>query len=119
VKARVTHSILAVVAALAVAGITAASGSGDPVAQAAAPVKVSMGDNFFSPVKAKVAPGGKVKWTNNGKVTHNVTFPGGFASGNLAPGESTVRKFNRAGKFPYSCTIHAGMNGKVKVVAAS
>jgi len=32
-------------------------------------------------------------------------------------GESVVTKFNRTGKFPYSCTIHAGMTGKVKVVA--
>jgi plastocyanin len=102
--------------ALALAGPSANAG-GDPVAQAAAVTKVSMGDNFFAPVKAKVAPGGKVKWTNNGKVDHNVTFPNGFASGNLKPGESTVRKFTRAGKFPYSCTIHPGMDGKVRVVA--
>jgi len=99
--------------AIAVPGNVAA----DPQAQTAAVKKVSMGDNFFSPVKAVIAPGDKVKWTNNGKVTHNVTFPNGFASGNLAPGASVVKKFTRAGKFPYSCTIHPGMDGKVKVVA--
>jgi plastocyanin len=59
---------------------------------------------------------GKVKWTNNGKVEHNFTFQGGY-SRNLGPGESVVKKFNRAGKFPYSCTIHPEMTGKVKVVA--
>jgi plastocyanin len=115
VRVRVTLSSLVALAALAVAGIAAAPGSGDPGAHAAAPVKVSVGDNFFSPTKARVARGGKVKWTNNGKVEHNVTFSGGFASGNFGPGESVKRRFNRAGKFPYTCTIHPGMNGKVKV----
>jgi len=88
----------------------------DPHAQAAAAAKVSIGDNFFSPTKARIAPGVKVKWTNNGKVTHNVTFQGS-SSGNLAPGESFVKKFTRPGKFLYMCTIHPGMSGKVKVVA--
>ncbi len=115
---KVKASVLGVAAIGVMALIGANSTAGaDPQAQAAVVKKVSMGDNFFSPVKARVAPGDKVKWTNNGKVNHNVTFPNGFASGNLAPGESTVRKFNRAGKFPYSCTLHPGMNGKVKVVA--
>ena len=114
-KVRMAALSAAGLVALALAGPTANAG-GDPQAQAAAVAKVSMGDNFFSPVKAKVAPGGKVKWTNDGKVTHNVTFPNGFASGNIAPGETTVKKFTRAGKFPYSCTIHAGMTGKVKVL---
>jgi plastocyanin len=116
VKARVSFSVLLVVAALAVA-VGPGSVAADPQAQSAVVKKVSVGDNFFSPVKARVAPGDKVKWTNNGKVAHNVTFPNGFKSGNFGPGESTVAKFNRAGRFPYSCTIHPGMTGKVKVVA--
>jgi plastocyanin len=102
-----TIGVLAV--AVAPGGVAA-----DPHAQAAAAVKVSIGDNFFSPAKANVAPGGKVKWTNNGKVDHNVTFKGN-SSGNLGPGEIFVKKFTRAGKFPYTCTIHPGMSGKVKV----
>jgi plastocyanin len=104
--------------AIAVLAVAVAPGgvAADPHAQAAAASKVSIGDNFFSPTKARIAPGGKVKWTNNGKVQHNVTFQGS-TSGNLRPGESFVKKFNRPGKFLYSCTIHPGMNGKVKVVA--
>ena len=104
-------AIAAVAVAVAPGGVAA-----DPQAQAAGAVKVSIGDNFFSPVKAKVLPGGKVKWTNKGKATHNVTF-GGSSSGNIRPGQSFVKRFNRAGKFLYTCTIHPGMTGKVKVVA--
>ena len=103
----------AAIAVLAVA-LTPGGVAADPQAQAAAAAKVSIRDNFFSPAKASVSPGGKVKWTNNGKVQHNVTFQGA-SSGNLGPGESFVKKFTRAGKFPYTCTIHPGMNGKVKV----
>jgi plastocyanin len=111
VASGVCATIGVVAVAVAPGGVAA-----DPHAQAAAKVKVSIGDNFFSPVKARVSPSGKVKWTNDGKVEHNVTFKG-VSSGNLGPGESFVKKFNRAGKFPYSCTIHPGMNGKVKVAS--
>jgi plastocyanin len=117
-RARRARRVLALGACTAV-GVLAVAPSGvaaDPQAHAAAAAKVSIGDNFFSPVKARIAPGVKVKWTNNGKVAHNVTFQGS-SSGNLKPGETFVKKFTRPGKFLYSCTIHPGMTGKVKVVA--
>jgi plastocyanin len=113
---KIKASLLAVAALGATALIGASSSGADPQAQAAAVAKVSARDNFFSPTKVRVAPGDKVKWTNDGKVDHNVTFSGGgFRSGNFGPGESVKAKFNRAGKFLYSCTIHPGMDGKVKV----
>jgi plastocyanin len=107
---------IAGVLALSLLGAIAVAPSGvaDPQAHAAA-AKVSVGDNFFSPVKATTVSGGKVKWTNNGKVEHNVTFQGGFKSRNFGPGESVVAKFTHAGKFSYRCTIHSGMTGKIKV----
>jgi plastocyanin len=112
-----------VCAAIGVLAVAVAPGgvAADPHARAAAAVKqVSIGDNFFSPVKRRVYRLSKVRWTNNGTVAHNVTFPGGFASGNLAPGESVVKKFTKGSKhggpIPYSCTIHPGMTGTVKVL---
>ncbi len=105
---------IAAVAALAIGG---GASSADPTAGTSAAVKVSIGDNFFKPGKAKVTVGNKVRWTNNGQVQHNVSFgSGGFASGNLAPGETAVRRFKRAGRFGYVCTLHSGMKGTVKVV---
>lgn len=77
---------------------------------------MNIGDNFFSPVKARVNRLGKVRWTNNGQVAHTVTFKGAYGySRTLGPGESVVKKFNRAGKFPYYCTLHPPMSGNVKV----
>jgi plastocyanin len=112
-------AILIGAAAVGVLAVAVAPGgvAADPHAQAAAAVKeVSIGDNFFSPVKVRVRRLHKVRWTNNGQVEHNVTFPGGY-SRNVGPGGSVVKKFNGA-KFPipYSCTIHPGMTGKVKVL---
>ena len=104
---------IAAVAALAVGG---GASSADPAAGTAAAVQVSMKDNFFKPGKATVRVGGKVRWTNKGQVDHNVTFGSGFRSGNLAPGEGVARRFNRAGKFGYVCTLHTGMKGTVKAV---
>jgi plastocyanin len=108
-------ALLVALVALSLGGV--ASSPAHKGAHAAAAVKVSMGDNFFKPGKAKVRVGGKVRWTNNGQTQHNVTFgSGGFSSGNLAPGEGVARRFKRAGRFSYVCTLHTGMKGTVKVV---
>jgi plastocyanin len=75
-----------------------------------------MKDNFFTPFKGIVRAGGKVTWTNRGKVKHNATAnSGAFATGNFGAGQSRTVKFRTAGKFPYTCTIHPGMKGKIKV----
>ena len=117
-KRRAVFAALAAAGALSIAGVGAGPSTAERTAQSAGAVKVNMGDNFFAPIKAKVPVGGKVRWTNGGKVDHNVTFgSGGFASGNVAPGQGVARRFKRAGKFPYSCTLHAAMRGSVKVIA--
>ena len=72
--------------------------------------------NFtFSPSIAAVTKGGTVTWTNNDSVTHNLTSPGNFDSGDLAPGQTFSHTFDEAGTFDYHCTIHPSMTGKVIV----
>jgi plastocyanin len=75
---------------------------------------VSAGDNFFDPAKVSIGAGEKVKWTNDGSNDHTVKFKG-EKNEVIAPGETTAKKFNQTGRFPYRCTIHAGMDGKVVV----
>jgi plastocyanin len=105
-------------AALVALGIGGTASSAEPGASKSAPKKVSMGDNFFAPKKVKVAPKGKVTWTNDGQVRHNVAFGGTLlGGGDVQPGGTVSRKFKRAGSFPYVCTLHSGMTGTVKVVA--
>jgi plastocyanin len=72
----------------------------------------------FLPDSVLIGVGGTVTWTwNDGATVHNVTFTanppancGSTSSGTCA------RTFATAGTFPYHCTLHPGMNGKVTVV---
>jgi plastocyanin len=116
-KKAVGIGVVAALGALVVSATSVAgSGSPGPAAQKSAPVVVTMKDNFFTPVKAVVTAGGKVTWRNGGKAKHNaVANSGAFNTGNFGPGQTRTVKFKKAGKFPYVCTIHSGMRGKVKV----
>jgi plastocyanin len=72
----------------------------------------------FSPAEVEFAPGGTVTWQFSG-TTHNVTFkdlapPGGNIQ-NSAPGTSASRTFPTEGDYDYSCTIHDGMKGRIRV----
>jgi len=76
---------------------------------------VAVGDNIFTPANIVVAVGTTVTWTWSPNVTtHNVVF----SDGNKSPDQATgtfSRTFSAAGTFNYSCTLHSGMNGTVKV----
>lgn len=98
--------VAALLAALAVASMLFA---GTAVAGA---TTVKVKNYSFSPGTVRIDKGGKVKWKFV-QGTHNVTGKG-FKSGNKSSG-SYSHKFKKAGTYTYSCTIHPGMNGKVRV----
>ena len=79
---------------------------------------VSMGASSFTPANVTLARTGTVTFTNGSGVQHNVTFDAvtGAPSniGNHSSG-SNDRQFNTAGQFPFNCTLHAGMSGRVTV----
>ena len=86
-------------------------GSDTPTASNA----VAVGDNIFTPANIVVAVGTTVTWTWSPNVTtHNVVFSDGAKSPDQSAGTFT-RTFSAAGTFNYSCTLHSGMNGTVKV----
>jgi plastocyanin len=77
---------------------------------------VTIGDNVFTPASIVVSPGTQVTWTwPSGVAVHNVTFSDGTNSGDKPAGSTYSRTFSTAGTFNYTCTLHAGMNGTVKV----
>lgn len=79
-------------------------------------VSTTSGD-FFTPNKVLIGTGGDVTWTF-GTTIHNVTFSqaAGVPSGISDTYSTTAtRKFNTAGNFSYTCTIHTGMSGTVNV----
>ena len=74
-------------------------------------------DFFFSPSVVTVLPGGTVEWTwAPGSAAHNITFNDGSPGrGNQTQG-SFSRTFPTAGSFPYFCSNHEGMSGRVDVI---
>jgi plastocyanin len=73
-------------------------------------------DLKFLPPAIEVPPGTEVTWRFvDGSVPHNVKGDG-FASETRSRGTFSHR-FDRAGEFRYTCDLHAGMDGRVVVVA--
>lgn len=72
----------------------------------------------FSPATVTIAPGGTVQWEISG-ATHNVTFDAAAPPGGSVPdtrsGTVVSRTFPAAGSYPYVCTRHSGMTGRVVV----
>ena len=94
------------------------SGSAASSAANAQPVRgvatVDAKDIRFLPPAIQVQPGTEVTWRFvDGSVPHNVKGDG-FASETQSKGTFSHR-FGRAGEYRYTCTLHAGMAGRVVV----
>jgi plastocyanin len=86
----------------------------DQPSAANAEVKI---DNFvFGPQTITVPVGAKVTWTNRDDIPHtSVSTEGVFKSKVLDTDEKFSYTFTKAGTYPYYCTIHPKMTGKVVV----
>ena len=79
--------------------------------------QVSMKDIKFNPGTVTIKPGGKVTWTNDDSVGHDVTaddFESGSPVG-IEGGSTFSHTFKKAGTYDYVCSVHPGMKGTVKV----
>jgi len=76
-------------------------------------------DNFsFGPPALTVSVGTTVTWTNHDDIPHTVVSaddPKVFKSKVLDSDEKFSFKFEKAGTYPYFCSIHPKMTGKVIV----
>ncbi len=100
------------IAAVALATAALPSGAQDVV-------EVRIENYQFVPREAKLRAGGKVRWVNHEKRTsHSVLFTGegGFESERMMAGESWERRFDKPGRYPYTCGPHPEMSGLVEVV---
>jgi plastocyanin len=82
--------------------------------------KVTIQDLKFIPAKLTIKAGQTVIWTNKDDNDHTVDFDKldkkpEIKSGNLSNGDTFKHKFNRAGRFPYSCSYHPRMKGIIIV----
>ena len=82
----------------------------------AAPVEVKI-DNFsFSPATLTVTPGTTVTWTNRDDIPHTVVSDDKiFKSKVLDTDEKFSYTFDKPGSYPYFCSVHPKMIGKVVV----
>jgi len=85
-------------------------------------VQVALADIQFKPASVTVKKGGKVTWTNDDTVGHDVTKTGGPGpdfksgeSGGLSQGDTFTQTFTAPGKIDYVCTVHPNMKGTVTV----
>jgi len=98
-------------------GLSAETGSATsspPQQPKTAAVKI---DNFtFGPAELTVAAGTTVTWTNRDDIPHTVVSTEKvFKSKVLDTDESFSFTFDKAGTYPYYCSIHPKMTGKVVV----
>jgi len=94
----------------------------DPTPTAPDTLDVFTPGNIFSPTSAEIRRGGTIRFRlseSPDRRGHNVIFTGNMAGApaNIPVLKDTMvtRTFNRQGTFPYSCTVHPGMDGDVVV----
>ena len=82
----------------------------------AASVEVKI-DNFsFTPATITVAAGTTVRWTNRDDIPHTVVSDDQkFESKALDTDDQYSYTFTKPGTYPYFCSIHPKMTGKVVV----
>ena len=87
-----------------------------PVTHSAHFHDISIANFTFTPDSLAIPVGDTVLWTNNQNVTHTVTSDTGNELGQTVPSGSTYQHiFLTSNTFPYHCSIHTFMHGKVVV----
>ncbi|RPH67442.1 MAG: plastocyanin [Burkholderiales bacterium] len=89
-----------------------------PLRADAQAAEVRIQDYTFAPAEITVKAGTTVKWTNAEKrASHSILFTGvgGFESDRFFPDESWERRFDKPGRYPYTCGPHPEMKGLVVV----
>jgi plastocyanin len=102
-----------IVMLLLLGGSSSARANDQPSA-ATAEVKI---DNFsFTPHTLTIAVGTTVTWTNRDDIPHTVVSTDGvFKSKVRDTDEKFSYTFTKAGTYPYFCSVHPKMTGKIVV----
>jgi plastocyanin len=105
------------VAALAslAASAALAQGSPPPAAQRKAAIEVEIRNFAYHPFVLHIERGARVTFENRDGAAHDAMRKGSFSTGLLGPGQAATVRFTHRGSFPYVCSLHPGMRGKVVV----
>jgi uncharacterized protein (TIGR03118 family) len=80
------------------------------------PVAVNISNFAFAPPTLTIAAGTQVTWTNQDTAAHNVVADNGsFGSSGLQLNQKFSQSFSTPGTYPYRCSIHPFMQGKIVV----
>jgi plastocyanin len=103
--------IIAIV--LLLAGSSSATAN-DQTSAASAEVKI---DNFsFGPQTVTVPVGATVTWVNRDDIPHTVVSTDGVFKSKVRDTDETFSyTFTKAGTYPYYCSVHPKMTGKIVV----
>ena len=77
--------------------------------------QVSISGMQFSPVTLTINAGDSVTWQHQDRMPHTVVGEG-FASATMSGGNTFTHTFDQPGEYPYQCSLHPGMQGKVVVL---
>ncbi len=80
-----------------------------------ADVTVAVIDNKFEPANVEVKPGQAVRWVFSGVMEHDVVAEDGSFVSELQTSGEYVHVFEKAGDYPYDCSVHPEMTGVVSV----
>ena len=113
----VSRAVLLVALGLGIAGLGAGAGNFTASAQQKPETTEVKIDNFsFGPGELTVQVGTTVTWNNRDDIPHTVVSTDGvFKSKVLDTDEKFSFTFAKAGTYPYFCSIHPKMTGKVIV----
>jgi len=108
------------VTALLAAALSELTAAGEAVVAAAASPAVVEIDNFaFAPADLTVIAGTTVTWKNEDDSPHRIGDKNGtFKSAALDTDDTFSHTFAAPGEYPYICTIHPYMAGKIIVKPA-
>lgn len=113
--------VVVVVGAVAALLVVLATSSSAPAASSRlasasrAAEKVAIRNFVYLPRTLRIAKGTKVVFANFDGAPHTATDKGVFDTGRIRRGRSAAVVFKRKGIFPYICTIHPWMHGKIVV----
>ncbi|MBW3629464.1 MAG: PQQ-dependent sugar dehydrogenase, partial [Gemmatimonadetes bacterium] len=135
-RRKVNHWSLSRLASVLVVASAACSDGGDSASDAgpagpatpaaSAPLEIRLTrDLKFNPSVMSVAPGTRVRWTNDGNVTHTITPENAVQKGvwvgttSRSPGNALEHTFTETDQtYHYRCDLHPGMTGSIQVSAA-
>lgn len=111
------YSLLFVVVIVAVVGVSGCTSQNQNSSMSANSIAIQ--NMAFNPTTLTVPVGTTVTWKNLDNVTHHiVSDTGAFESSDLTNGQTFNFTFNKAGNYPYHCSIHPSMTGTIIVTAS-